>query len=294
MKNPTRRALAGCAVLALGLASAQDAAVRGDDVKPAEDVAGKVGIDAFHTYSQRAWGDMCMGTDAPSCWRDTHFAALFPMGLVIGDTDGLDTDDAHALVFETPEALGEFLPLADDADVTSLQQSLTNPAPTERGLGGAMTGELIAAKLNVAFDQRGLMPTSMERTALSELVYIDGVTPSLVGRSVGDIIRLADDAIAGVHGPFANSAAVATKSLDTDDDGTGDTSLHDVHIALALLNGNFANGKTNAGHLAVPVERLADKLEKQRRARADTADAESDTDGTPEDDSDTDDGGGRR
>lgn len=249
----TIRTLTSAATLA-ALASA------GLPAQEAETPAEPRGLDAFHTYSQRAWGDPCVDADAPACWLEQHFATLFPSGVVLGDLDGDDgdTDGEHALVFDSADAVAAFLPIAADRPLGTLSRTVRDPTPDGIGLGGALAGELLAAELNVAFDARGLMPTTMGGTSLVELVFVDGVADPLVGRTVADVIALGHALLAGRDGLGFDDRAAAVPSLDLDGDGEPDASPRDVHAALAAFNGNFAQGALDAGRLAPPIRPLKD------------------------------------
>lgn len=220
---------------------------------------------SFHTYSQRAWGETCAADDSPACRLAEHFTTLFPTGLVLGDGDGIDADDEHALVFGSAAAVGMFLPIAAERPIATLDRSLTDPLPDERGLGGALAGELLAAKLNVLFDAHGLSPSSMDGTTLGELEFVDGVADAFVGHTVRDVIALADGILAGRDDLAIDELGASTRTVDVDDDGEPDVSARDVTAALATFNANYADGTTDAGHLSPPVRPLEDDGEPDDR-----------------------------
>ncbi len=192
------------------------------------------------TFTQCQWGESCCGGNF-GCFRDCNFPKVFPNGLIAGDKDGPDGDQIWALKLTNSDAVEDFLP--ESGYSHQFERDLVNPHSTPAGAWG---GELVAAKLNVAFDDAGLFDPwkKKDQIKLGDLVFVHCVHPKLLGLSVRDVIAISDLAI---------SRAVAVP-VDVDNDGIGDVQLWDLRDALEDLNENFANGHTNKGCLAYPVQ----------------------------------------
>lgn len=203
-------------------------------------------IDAIHsgdlcTYTQGGWGTSCNGNN-PGCLLDSWFATVFPNGLLIGDQGGVNDGDSGiwAARWDSAAAVQAFLPIGggpgpltyDAVDPTTLPACV-------------FAGQLVAAKLNCAFDDAGAFDSGKCRTDLKlcDLVLVSGVHSKLIGWTVRDLIDLADQAIACQlgAGPF-----------DVDGDSIGDVTFGDLNNALDVVNNNFDNCTTNNGHLGLP------------------------------------------
>jgi hypothetical protein len=191
------------------------------------------------SYTQGGWGTKCSGNNA-GCLRDKWFDTVFPSGLTIGDADGVDGDGEFALVFTSSAAVQGFLPASGTPDV--LDADATDPTDSS---AGEFAGQLVAAKLNVAFDDAGALDDCKGRDDLDlgDLVFIAGVDSDLIGWNVDDVIGLADAVISGAlgAGPF-----------DLDGNGSDDVTTSDISAALNVLNNNFDNGTQNDGNLGIP------------------------------------------
>jgi hypothetical protein len=184
----------------------------------------------YVTFTQGGWGTSCSGNN-PGCRRDEHFDAVFPDGLLLGDQDGADGDEAYSLLLTSSSAVQAFLPHGGTAG--ALGADAVDPASVSEA--GVLAGQLVAASLNLAFDDAGAFDDdkSVLGTALGDLVYVDGVHADLMGTSVRDVIELANHALAG-------------GDLD------GGLSLSDLVTALDALNNNFGDGDSDGGMLALP------------------------------------------
>ena len=191
----------------------------------------------FYGYTQGAWGAKCAGQNV-ACTRDANFATVFPNGLVVGDQDGVDGDSAYALVLTASSKVQDFLP--DGGPSVPLAGNEVNVANSS---AGNIAGQLVAATLNVAFDDAGVFDGVKAVTGkLGDLVFVGGVDDDLIGMSVRDLLDLANLGISGaVLEPF-----------DVDGDFVGDVMLGDIADALAVINENFDNGNTNNGNLGYP------------------------------------------
>jgi hypothetical protein len=191
------------------------------------------------TFTQGGWGTTCKGNN-PGCRRDKWFDTVFPSGLVIGDADGIDGDGEFALLFTTSLAVENFIPADTGAGLLDMDQ--TDATSSSAGI---FAGQLVAATLNVAFDDAGALDDCKGRLdlQLGDLVFVSGVDSDLVGFTVRDLIALSNLAISGAlgSGPF-----------DLDGDTVGDVDLSDLSDALTTFNENFDNGTVNNGDLAIP------------------------------------------
>lgn len=189
------------------------------------------------TFTQGGWGTNCSGGN-PGCRRDQYFASVFPNGLTIGDADGIDGDGEFALHFSSSAAVAAFVPAGGKAG--ALNGDAHDPLSSSAGV---FAGQLVAAKLNLAFDDAGALDDCKGRTDLDlgDLIYVAGVDSDLLGWSVREVIDLADQAISGALG----------SSIDLDGDGAGDLTISDLNTALDLLNNNFDNGTSNLGYLGI-------------------------------------------
>lgn len=189
------------------------------------------------TYTQCEWGEHCCGGNF-GCFRDANFCKVFPHGLIVGDPNGPDGDQIWALKLTSSHAVEDFLP--ESGYSHQFTCDLVDPHWTPAGAWG---GELVAAKLNVAFDDAGLFDPkkNKDQIKLGDLVFVKCVHPKLLGKSVREVIAISELAI---------SRAVSVP-VDVDGDNIGDVQLWDLRDALEDLNENFADGHTNKGCLAV-------------------------------------------
>jgi hypothetical protein len=192
----------------------------------------------FVTFTQGGWGTACSGSN-PGCIRDEHFEEALPGGLLLGDQDGIDGDNHFALLLTTSLAVQNLLPEGGGASALDLDQTDVSNAS-----GGVFTGQLAAAKLNVAYDDAGAFDFMKDGNVfkLGNLVYVSGAHAKLIGWTLRDVIDLADRAISGE----------LAAPIDVDNDGFGDVTLLDLSSALDAVNNNYDNGTQNNGVLAHP------------------------------------------
>ena len=95
----------------------------------------------FNSYRQGDWAEDANGYNAGT-YLDEKFSICFPSGLTIGCPGG-----GYSLTLTSPQAIRDFLPQA--AAIRALDNNYYNPA----GDFSALWGELVAARLNVNFDQ---------------------------------------------------------------------------------------------------------------------------------------------
>lgn len=192
----------------------------------------------FWTFTEGGWGSNCSGNN-PGCLRDTHFASVFPDGLILGDTDGVDGDGLFALHFTTSAAVAAFLPHGGKSG--ALSADAVNPAKAKSA--GVLAGQLLAASLNLAFDDAGVFGgvKGNASDSLGDLLFSSGVASGLLGASVRHVIERSQRALSGDG-----------TALDLDGDGKADLSFSQLADALALVNENFDDGNSDLGHLSLP------------------------------------------
>ena len=181
----------------------------------------------FCTQTQGGWGGPPQTPHGKIL--DDNFAKMFPSGLIVGDPDGPDADSRFAILLTSSTAVRNYLPAGGTAAALTADQ--TNPNVTSAGVFG---GQLVAATINVAVDDCGLRTTAFPAGTLGTLVYKTGcVVPALVGKSVNQVIALANTAISGGGLPAG-------------------VSFSDLNDALTVLNENFVDCVTNKGCLELP------------------------------------------
>jgi hypothetical protein len=193
----------------------------------------------FATWTMGGWGATCSGNNI-ACTLAEHFDDVFaPPGLVLGDQDGVDGDEHTAIVLSSAAAVAAFLPEGETP--STIGSDMVDPTDCTSGV---ISGQLTAAKLNVAFDDAGLLDAYKAQTDvhLGDLVIADDVHPALLGMAVRDVIAIADRAISGE----------LPEPVDVDGDTVGDVSLADLSHALDHVNNDFLEGSEDNGWLALP------------------------------------------
>lgn len=143
------------------------------------------------TYTQGGWGTECKGNN-PGCIRDANFATDFPSGLSIGGRKA-------SAVWTTSKAIESFLPAGGKP--AALYGESTNPTSTSAGV---LAGQQVAAKLNI-----GILD------APADYVFVGCVTRNLIGKSIGEVIALADAAMSAGTPPSGLSFADLSDALAT-------------------------------------------------------------------------------
>ena len=189
-------------------------------------------VEGLKTYSQTGWGGGSDGEDRARSLLNKHFEQVFRDGMRIGrKRDGL-----------------RFHVLTSADEVKALLPIQGAPAPMRDGskaglkAAGGLAGQLIAAKLNVAFDKSGLLgKRAGDEPRLIDLVLRGNDVPRpLRGVAVRTLIQLADDAVAGA---FGSDVKPSRKAADVDGDEDPDASLMDIREALHVLNTNYKAGR---------------------------------------------------
>lgn len=164
----------------------------------------------FKTFTQGGYGTNCNGNN-PGCYRDAHFAAAFPNGLVIGCGN-------NTLRFTSSAAIAAYLPAGGGPAV--LSSGDTNPTSSR----GVLSSQLIALTLSLGFDAND--PNfSASSTSLGSLTIKSG---TFAGMSVASFLQLANNVIGGCSTQYSASA---------------------INEAATAINENFDNGNVDRGYL---------------------------------------------
>lgn len=141
--------------------------------------------DPLNTYTQGSndWGTSST-SNAIGSYITTNFATVFPNGLTIGS-------NSRKLVLTTSSAVRSFLPSSEDGEVLPTG-TLTNPGS---GYDNELAGELVAAKLNVGFDN--YFPAFAAPTRKLEDMFCNTGSSSYKGKTVAEIIVIADNILGG-------------------------------------------------------------------------------------------------
>ena len=180
-------------------------------------------LHGFITYSQGGWSSPAHGHN-PGSIRDAHFAEVFPNGLVIGDPKH------HTITLSSSKAVEKFLPGGGHSRV--LDRSYTNPSKHQH-VAGNWGGQIAAAMLNVAFDEKGFLGNNSLK--LGDLVFKDGPFEDM---SIKDFLALANKAIG--------------------DGGLSGYTIEQIANAAELVNLNFDNGH-NLGYFTCPPTGSSDE-----------------------------------
>jgi len=188
----------------------------------------------FYSFTQGGWGQDCSGgaDGFPGCFRDLHFDSVFPNGMTLGDPDGPDGDGVYSLVLETSQAVADLLP--NGSTPGPLTADEVNPLVSSAGV---LAGQLVAAKLNVAFDDAGVFDGLKNNTVIKtgDLVFVGCVPVYLLGRTVRQVIAVTDGYIAG--NVFLPPGVTAS----------------DLGAALDVVNNNSVDGEAALGCLELQL-----------------------------------------
>lgn len=202
------------------------------------DTGACIPLDDFHTYTQGAWGAKCAGNNI-ACLRDQKFDEVCGAQLVLGDPDGDDSDGKKALVLTSSKAVKDLLPVGGSPKPLSQDE-----VDEDDSSAGVFAGQLVAAKLNLLFDDAGAFDALKGNPGfkLGDLVLSDCVDEALLGLSVRELVALSEKALSKeLQEPF-----------DVDGDFLGDVLLVDLKDALDVVNNNFDDGDQNLGCLNYP------------------------------------------
>lgn len=165
-------------------------------------------LTGYTTYTQGGWGSP--GNSTPGSVRDQYFNQVFPSGMVIGT--------GFTITFTSATAVKNFLPAGGTAG--ALTQNYTNPTTTSAGV---LAGQVAAMKLNVAFNDAGVLGTNP--TKVGNLIINSG---PFSGKTVYELLQIANTALGGGTTPYTFS---------------------EINSAVTSFNENFDNGTSNHGFL---------------------------------------------
>jgi hypothetical protein len=172
----------------------------------------------FRTHSQESWGGATPDNFA-TLYLSSNYTNDFALGVTIGSATGMNAR------FTTPQAVMNFLPQ------TGSPGPLVSRSVNPLDLANPFAGAALALSLNVGFDAAD-GTFSASDLALSALVIADPSSP-LYGLTVGDVLRMANNHLAGRAGPE-------------------DLNLWDVYDAAERINNNFEGGRIDGGFLGLP------------------------------------------
>jgi hypothetical protein len=193
------------------------------------------------SYRQDEWAAPSDGVGNTGFLRDHLFSTVFPSGAIIGDTSLDGSSNGFAVAITSASAVTSFLPQTGACGV--LTADATDPTTCA---GGAFAGELLAAKLNVGFDDAAAFNYLKFRkdVLMGDLVLANNgsVAAPLVGKTGRALISLADQILSG---------ALGAGPYDIDGDSIPDVTITDVYNALVAFNVAFDDGTPN-GNLVFP------------------------------------------
>lgn len=171
----------------------------------------------FRTQTQGGWGAVCHGGN-PACYRDSHFAAAFSNGALIG----LSSSSLFAK-YTSSSAVEAFLPAGGTPNMFT--QSYVDPAVTSAGV---LAGQVLALSLSVAFDQSD--PSFGASPILLKNLKVADTDSVCYGMTVQQVLDTANQILGGV-------------SL---------MSPSDINGCVDAINNNFDNGTVVGSYLALP------------------------------------------
>lgn len=210
-------------------------------------------LPRFVTFNQEQWGEGEDRDPRVAKLLAERFAEAFEEGLKIGE----EGKGRFQVKFANGEAVAKFLP----------NRGAPGPLSADGREGaedaGGLAGELIAARLNQRFNRLGMLGNAAAETqkdlALKDLVFRGGVAKDLVGRSLEDVLKLADRALAG---EFGKARDPRQKRIDAGGDGEPDVSYQDLRNALHVANQNFREGRDD-GRLVRPGKGAPKPIEEE-------------------------------
>ena len=180
-------------------------------------VVNGITVGQFRTQTQGGWGTTAMGGN-PGAYRDAHFAAAFPNGLVVGDAGGFRA------TFGSSAAIQPFLPAGGTP--APLARNHVDPNETEAGV---LAGQVVALTLSLGFDAAD-PAFSASATPLAGLVVADPQSP-FANQTVRQVLDAANAVLGGLP------------SLLTPAEVAG---------AVARINENFVDGSFLGPYLRAP------------------------------------------
>ncbi len=169
----------------------------------------------FKTFTQGGWGAPPHKGN-PGAYLKNNFATCFPGGLTIGCTNG------YTLKLTSAKAIQDFLP--QGRMPFWLQQNYVDPGTENITV---LTGQLVAAKLNVGFDA-SKPKFAAPPCHLADATFKDGI---FAGKTVQQVIDIADQVIGQCSTAYSPAQ---------------------VNEALTHVNENYDNGLQDLGYFNCP------------------------------------------
>ncbi len=167
----------------------------------------------FTTYTQGGWGAEPKGNN-PGTILQNNFSAVYPSGVTIGCKTG------YTYKFTTASAITTFLP--QGGTPASISASAVNPTSSNT----VLSGQVLAAQLNVDFDRFNPSGYKTNSSLLSGLIFNTG---EFKGKTVQFVLDEANKLLGGCASNYTAA---------------------DLNETLTLLNQNYDNGGgTNVGNL---------------------------------------------
>ncbi|MCY1057360.1 hypothetical protein [Nannocystis sp. SCPEA4] len=183
----------------------------------------------FHTHTQGGWGTSCAGNN-PGCYRDSHFAAAFPDGLVVGC-------DVYAATLLNSAAVERALPAGGTPRALLPEEETTyDGSDVDPTVNTVFFGQVIALALNVAFDANDDFNQNDDPTPLGELVIVDPASACL-GMSVASVLAEANLALGACPSQLSPADLTACAALINESFSDSDAMCSD---RLALPDKNSA------------------------------------------------------
>jgi hypothetical protein len=146
-----------------------------------------IGVCGHHTETQSSWGAPCDDDDGPGCYRDAHFAEVFPEGLYVGCGELTANLLSSAAVEVALPSLGK--PRALYKDEAGAYDGVDDPV-----VGTALFGQVVALSLNVGFSELPSFDKNGAAEPFGELVIADPGSPC-AGMTVQQVLDEANVAL---------------------------------------------------------------------------------------------------
>ena len=158
----------------------------------------------LRTQTQGGWGSPASGNN-PGAYRDAHFDAAFPNGLIVGCD--------YTLTLTSAAAVQAFLP--NGGPVVVLSNNLIDPT----SFSTVLAGQLVAATLSVGFDAYD-PDFGASNVWLGDMVVASG---EFQGQSVAEVLEAANQYFGGCESIVSGTALVnvLTRINENYVDGTG-------------------------------------------------------------------------
>jgi hypothetical protein len=172
----------------------------------------------LRTQTQGGWGTHASGNN-PGSYRDEHFDAAFPNGVLIGCN--------NSILFTSSSAVELFLPSGTTA--SQLTTSYVDPSSYRN----VLAGQVLALSLSVGFDQFDEGFGEAEIT-LGDMQIAEGEFAEF---TVSQILEIANQVLGGC---------------------SEDYSLSVINSLVSSINENYVDGNSNNGFLTCPAEHPTD------------------------------------